>query len=170
MINGCGAADSFYPIKSLGTRYCKSCRKETEWAVMEVRRKVRVVFIPTVTLNKKYAVACCKCKTGYYISDAQKDFALSSPASCVEVKADGIEFHGITQAQPFYTPAPAAPQVQPSSAPAAPQAQQSPQQAQLIQTLKQVQLAQEVPQQRLCSCGAVLKPEDIYCPRCGMHR
>ena len=38
-INGCGAADSFYPIKDLGEFYCPECRQKRQMCLMEKKNK-----------------------------------------------------------------------------------------------------------------------------------
>lgn len=90
-INGCGAADSFYTMKSLGTHFCYHCNKEKEFALMEVKRKIVVAFIPTFSISTKYAVACKKCKLGYYVDDTLKD-DLYNGRKKIEVMRDRIEY------------------------------------------------------------------------------
>ena len=90
MINGIGAADSFYPIKTIGRFQCPSCRCEQSFALMTVKLKVRVVFIPTVTLNTKYAVACENCKSGFYIEERSKNDILNKKVD-VWVDENGVE-------------------------------------------------------------------------------
>lgn len=97
MIDGCGIADSFYVLKPLTGQMCRSCGKK-EYALMEVKRKIRVFYVPTVSINTKYAVACQKCKEGFYISEEQKDYILRNSASCVEVLADGVHLKGMDKA------------------------------------------------------------------------
>ncbi len=72
-VNGCGTGDSFHPIRILGNHYCKYCKSIQEYDLMEVKRKIKVFYIPTVSINTKYAVACKKCKNGYYIEDSIRD-------------------------------------------------------------------------------------------------
>jgi len=88
--NGCGASDSYYPLWQLGEHYCPVCNAQKPFSVMELRMKIRVFFIPTVTVNTKYAVACNKCKNGYYIDENQKNDIISGRAT-VEIKKDGAE-------------------------------------------------------------------------------
>ncbi|MDO5134115.1 MAG: zinc-ribbon domain-containing protein [Eubacteriales bacterium] len=88
-VNGCGVGDSFYPQKGLGLHFCKSCRSKQDFVLMEVRRKIKVFFIPTVSINVKYAVGCAKCKSGYYIDDKWKDALMNSKAT-IQVEDDGI--------------------------------------------------------------------------------
>ncbi|MBE6913235.1 MAG: hypothetical protein E7473_11995 [Ruminococcaceae bacterium] len=99
--NGCGATDSFYPIKSVGTFFCKHCGREVTFTLSEVRRKVRVVWIPTVTLTTKFAVVCTNCKTGFYVSDQQKDDILYERVS-LRMERDGLalEVKGESRPQP----------------------------------------------------------------------
>ena len=71
--NGCGTGDSFYPKLSLGNHFCKYCNSIQEFDLMEVRRKIKVFYVPTFSISTKYAVACKKCKNGYYIDDKTRD-------------------------------------------------------------------------------------------------
>lgn len=89
MYNGFGAADSYYPIKSVGKFYCNACNKEQEFSVMELKRKIRVLYIPTLTINSKFAVACNKCKNGYYIDDNQKNGLLYGRAIVKNISENG---------------------------------------------------------------------------------
>lgn len=95
-INGCGAADSFYPIKDLGEFYCSECRQKRQMCLMEVKRKIKVLYIPTVSINTKYAVGCRSCENGYYISDQQKDDLIYGRA-WPEITEDGLLLHQIKE-------------------------------------------------------------------------
>lgn len=88
-VNGCGATDSFYPMKDIGRFSCPHCRESRMLSLMEVKRKIRVIYIPTVSISTKYAVACAVCKNGYYISEQQKDDILYDRAE-VEVTSEGL--------------------------------------------------------------------------------
>lgn len=90
MINGCGAADSYKKIKGLGQGYCKNCGKERTFGLYELNRKVRVAWIPTVTLSTKCAVICEKCKCGSYVEGALLDAILKDKAVC-EFGKSGIK-------------------------------------------------------------------------------
>lgn len=145
MINGCGAADSYYLLKSLPGHTCRLCRKN-DYALMELKRKIRVLYIPTVSLSTKYAVVCPKCKEGYYVSDAQKDFILRNDPSCVEIVSDGVVIHGFGSSQP----------------------------ERIIDTEVVTEVEEQpVPETKgaYCSnCGAVLSPNTIFCTQCGTRR
>ena len=91
MINGIGAADSYYPITNVGTFYCKDCRKEQAFQLMELKMKIRILYIPTVSINTKYAVVCPKCKTGYYVEEQVKNNIVDGKTK-VNVTSDGLEF------------------------------------------------------------------------------
>lgn len=67
--NGCGATDHFKKVKSLGIQLCPQCQKAAEFFLEEVKFKVDIFFIPTVTLKSRYAVMCSKCKQGEFCSD-----------------------------------------------------------------------------------------------------
>lgn len=88
--NGFGAAESFYPIRGVGTHFCRVCKKDQPWSVMEARMKIRLLYIPTLTVNTKYVVACDKCKNGYYVEKQDKEDLLYN---CKELKvhSDGVE-------------------------------------------------------------------------------
>ena len=89
--NGCGASDSYYPIKFIEERHCKICSARTSFSLMELRMKIKVFFIPTVTVNTKYAIVCEKCKNGFYISEEQKNGVMDN--SLIPIIADdGINF------------------------------------------------------------------------------
>lgn len=94
-INGFGASDSYYVLKGLQAAHCPNCRKETQWALMELKMKIRLLYIPTVSVGTKYAVACSKCKNGYYVDERQRDFILNNSADRVSITGDGIILHGI---------------------------------------------------------------------------
>lgn len=94
-INGFGASDSYYVLKGLQTARCPNCRKETQWALMELKMKIRLLYIPTVSVGTKYAVTCTKCKNGYYVDERQRDFILNNPADRVSIAEDGVVLHGI---------------------------------------------------------------------------
>ncbi len=89
MIDGCGVADSFYPISDVGTFYCNCCRKEQPFKLMEVKMKIRVFFVPTVPIKTKWAIACHKCKTGFYIKEYMKDSILAGKTK-VDVTSEGV--------------------------------------------------------------------------------
>lgn len=90
-VNGFGAADSYYPLKPVGNFYCKCCRKEQQFSVMELKRKIKILYIPTVSLYSKFAVACDKCKNGYYIDEASKVALLYGMAVVTGITENGPE-------------------------------------------------------------------------------
>lgn len=63
---------------------------------MEVKRKIKVLYIPTVSINTKYAVGCRSCENGYYISDQQKDDLIYGRA-WPEITEDGLLLHQIKE-------------------------------------------------------------------------
>lgn len=83
LINGCGASDSFVKVRDICQGFCRDCKKVQMFGLFEVKRKVRVVWIPTVTLNTKYAVACTKCKSGIYVEDRILNEILANRAEFV---------------------------------------------------------------------------------------
>lgn len=151
MLNGFGAADSYYPIKELPGLQCRRCKK-ADMALMELRMKIRIVYIPTFTIGKKYAVCCPKCKEGFYVDDAQRTFILNHDASCVQVSDEGItlvddEADAVEAApQAASLPEPEeAPVAAPPAEPAAAKEEAAPK----------------------CSCGAELIPGALFCMKCG---
>lgn len=83
LINGCGTSDSFVKVQDMCQGFCRNCKKVQMFGFFEVKRKVRVVWIPTVTLNTKYAVACTKCKSGIYVEDQILNEILANRAELV---------------------------------------------------------------------------------------
>ena len=155
LINGCGAADSYYVLKMLPNHPCISCGK-SDYALMEVKMKIRVFFIPTVPIKTRYGVICPKCKNGYYVTEEQKNYILRADPSCVEVTSDGAIIRGIHSESVIdeaeYVPEDIAPEETASG-----------------QGDKYLPVPDEESpsQQRVCSCGAALMEYDIYCSKCG---
>ena len=88
IINGFGWSDSYYPRLNLGQHYCKFCNSMQNFALMEVKAKIRIFFVPTVSFSTKYCVCCEKCQNGIYVNDEQRDLLLYRGAK-IEVR-DGI--------------------------------------------------------------------------------
>lgn len=138
MVNGCGTGDSFYPKLILGNHFCKHCKSIQEFDLMEIRRKIRVFFVPTISINTKYGVACKKCKNGFYIEDALRDDLLYG-RKAIEVRSGEIVY--------FDTKAASATDPLPSAAETARSAS---------------------PQNRFCKyCGTELKEGMPFCAACG---
>lgn len=174
-IDGCGVGDSFYPKQDLGSFYCYGCQSIQEFALMEVKRKIKVLYIPTVSINTKYAVGCKKCKNGYYIDDQQRDDLLFR-RSAIEVKADGIYFKQISAPPSHAAPTPTAPERQ-NAVPAASGGKtcpscgkQQPGSGKFCVYCGTPLPAQETaPKQKFCVyCGAKLPPGQLFCGECGM--
>lgn len=108
-INGFGASDSYRTLKELKTARCPSCKRDTVFALMELKMRIRLLYIPTVPIGTKYAVACTRCKNGYYVNEEQRNFILDNPASVVTIASDGVVLHGI-HAQKEAIEAPVVPQ------------------------------------------------------------
>ena len=87
-INGCGAADSFKKMKDLGTKWCGACSRQTETYLCQVNRKIRVFYIPTLTLKSSYGVVCWRCKQGYYVSEEDAGRLL---AGAVKTQVESVE-------------------------------------------------------------------------------
>ncbi len=134
---------------------------------MEVKRKIKVFYIPTVSIDTKYAVGCKKCKSGYYINDQQRDDLLFH-RSTIEVHADGIYFKQIGT-----PPADAAPR----SAPSVPDGAVCPScgKAQAaggkfcVFCGTPIPAQAAAPAQKFCvHCGAKLEPGQLFCNECGI--
>lgn len=89
-LNGMGWGDSFYPKLGLGCHYCIHCKSMEEFVLCEVKTKIKVFFIPTVSIKTSYAVTCAKCKEGYYISDEQRDALLYQGAGIKVDEKTGV--------------------------------------------------------------------------------
>lgn len=98
-INGFGAADSYYPIRPIGEFYCSDCKKNKPFSLMELRMKIRVLFIPTVTINTKYAVVCEHCHSGYYVDEQTKDDILQNRVH-IQIADDGLIIKKLSAASP----------------------------------------------------------------------
>ena len=105
LINGCGASDSYYKIKDVAHAFCPSCNAMRTFALMELRMKIRVLWIPTVPISKKYAVVCPVCKSGYYVDEQQKDDILYERVQ-VEVVKDGVILRKKNEPQRIPQPTP----------------------------------------------------------------
>lgn len=103
LYNGCGASDSYYKIKDLEAAYCNSCKTVRTFQLMELKRKIRVFWVPTLSIDTKYAVVCPYCKNGWYVEEHQKDSILKGTVS-VEIGEDGITLQKVQKKQP--TPPP----------------------------------------------------------------
>lgn len=66
---------------------------------MELRMKIRVLFIPTVTINTKYAVVCEHCHSGYYVDEQTKDDILQNRVH-IQIADDGLIIKKLSAASP----------------------------------------------------------------------
>ena len=71
LFNGFGVADKFKKVKSLGFRTCPNCGKYKEFHLCEVKRKIHLLYIPTISYKNSYAIMCSHCEKGKYIPDEQ---------------------------------------------------------------------------------------------------
>ena len=94
LFNGCGVADKFKKIKSLGEHDCPHCGKYKEFHVCEVKRKIHVFYIPTFSYKNSYAVMCSHCDNGKYVSSEWAHTLLtgaSPTGSIFEIQAQVIQ-------------------------------------------------------------------------------
>lgn len=166
-VNGFGATDRFVPIRNLGTFQCPHCKQERMLQLMEVQRKVSLLYIQTVTINTKYAIACASCQSGYYIEEQQKDDILYGRAiatiteqGAVLLKKEKIIDAPEKQEKPSL--------LQNSQAERQTQsAQQNTQQDTQQNTLAGQQAQAERPRRRFCGrCGSPLDEQTGRCPVC----
>lgn len=162
-INGCGASDSYYPLRTLTGMTCPSCGK-ADLALTELRMKIRVFYIPTFTIGKKYGILCPRCKNGYYVSDAQRDYVMSHGAECVQLLPDGIQIIPVEEAAAL----PEEKQEQPAAVPAAADAASAEKPAE--EAPVQPVTAEEKPAEEAPADGlAFVYRKSKVCPDCGMH-
>lgn len=90
LFNGCGASDSYKKVMDIKQAYCRFCKKVQMFGLYELDRKIRIVYIPTITTSRKCAVICPKCKNGVYVEDAMRDAILMNRAE-VMITQNGIE-------------------------------------------------------------------------------
>lgn len=180
LINGCGASDSFVKVQDICQGFCRNCKKVQIFGLFEVKRKVRVVWIPTVTLNTKYAVACTKCKSGVYVEDQilntilanRAEFVFDSNGSISISEAPGSQFQAPVETQQQEMPKRSAassdiPRADPVLSQAAKSAQGS------SSSLQNVGLAREgvpsfVQRKKVCPrCGLMYISSKEQCDVCG---
>lgn len=171
-INGCGASDSYYPLKELTGKTCPQCGK-ANMSLMELRMKIRVFYIPTFTIGKKYGILCPKCKQGYYVSDEQRDYVMSHGAACVNLLADGIQIVPVEEDAVLPEEKPVLPDdaaaVPAEAVPAAAEAVP----AKPVEPARDVEIAAPVADPRAEAASEapltfVYKKSKV-CPDCGMH-
>lgn len=78
-VDGCGAKDYFKKMKYLGERMCPRCKMLTPFYLEQVKHKVSVFYIPTVTLKERYAIMCDSCKTGALVEGAEMHRLMAVP-------------------------------------------------------------------------------------------
>lgn len=160
-VDGFGVGDSFYPKLGLGQHYCSFCKSMQEFALMEVRRKIKLLYIPTVSINTKYAVGCAKCKSGYYITDEQRDEILYRGAQ-IEVKSDGIIIKQIGENAPA--------RIQQAAESVCPKCGREQPNPGKFCSYCGASLQFDEPQQknRICkTCGAAILDGQMFCTECG---
>lgn len=142
-INGCGVADAFRKVKSLGAHDCPVCGKFKEFHLREVKKKVYVVFIPTFTLESSYAVMCSHCDQGRFVSMEWAHTLLTGTAP------KGRLYPENPAQEPLPEPAPAPEELPASETP--PIAEALPE-----------------PAQKMCPhCGTACEDGHAFCGNCG---
>lgn len=81
LFNGCGVADKFKKVKSLGEHECPHCGKYKEFHLCEVKRKIHVFYIPTLSCSNSYAVMCSHCDNGKYVPEEWAHALLTAPGA-----------------------------------------------------------------------------------------
>lgn len=178
-VNGFGATDRFVPIRNLGTFQCPHCKQERMLQLMEVQRKVSLLYIQTVTINTKYAIACASCQNGYYIEEQQKDDILygRAIATITEQGAVLLKREKIIDAPEKQEKQENTEKQEKQEKPSLPQNSQAGQQAQSARqntwqntqqdTLAERQAQAERPRRRFCGrCGSPLDGQTGRCPVC----
>lgn len=178
-VNGFGATDRFVPIRNLGTFQCPHCKQERMLQLMEVQRKVSLLYIQTVTINTKYAIACASCQNGYYIEEQQKDDILygRAIATITEQGAVLLKKEKIIDAPEKQEKQENTEKQEKQEKPSLPQNSQAGQQAQSARqntwqntqqdTLAERQARAGHPRRRFCGrCGSSLDGQTGRCPVC----
>ena len=178
-VNGFGATDRFVPIRNLGTFQCPHCKQERMLQLMEVQRKVSLLYIQTVTINTKYAIACASCQNGYYIEEQQKDDILygRAIATITEQGAVLLKREKIIDAPEKQEKQENTEKQEKQEKPSLPQNSQAGQQAQSARqntwqntqqdTLAERQARAGHPRRRFCGrCGSSLDGQTGRCPVC----
>lgn len=160
-VNGCGVADHFKKIKSLGTHVCPDCKNSAEFFLEEVKQKIDIIFIPTLTLKSQYAVMCKKCRRGSLCSTEWAGYLLRQTEepkvifeNDAEAKGWSKEYggFGFQERQAAKTPLPELP-LQTAAKP--------------IQTV-QPQEPAPVQSGKACpKCGKRAETTVSFCPKCG---
>ena len=71
-----GAGSGHRKKAYLGVRICPHCGKLSHFYLMEQAQQVSLFFVPVVRWGKHWGIACSRCKAGFEIEDAEKDFCL----------------------------------------------------------------------------------------------
>lgn len=152
--NGCGVADHFKVIKSLGTHICPSCKKPTEFTLDEANQKIDILWIPTFTLKSRYAVMCKKCKTGEFCSAEWAGYLLNQSGSPeVFLESEAKKKGWSVETQSFSGTVPA---IQQTAAPPLPEK---------VNPVKQPVSSNT---QLTCpSCGNIQEVGNKFCSKCG---
>ncbi|MDO5348751.1 MAG: zinc-ribbon domain-containing protein [Lachnospiraceae bacterium] len=162
-VNGCGVTDHFKKVKSLGTHVCPDCKNSAEFFLEEVKQKIDIVFIPTLTLKSQYAVMCKKCRRGSYCSTEWAGYLLrqtEDPGIIFESDAEAKGWSkesggfGFQESQAATTPLPPLPAPPPLT-------EAKPIQAAQPQTPPPAQSGKICPK-----CGSPAETGTLFCPKC----
>ncbi|MDO4328923.1 MAG: zinc-ribbon domain-containing protein [Lachnospiraceae bacterium] len=153
-VNGCGVTDHFKKIKSLGTHVCPDCKNPAEFFLEEVKQKIDIIFIPTLTLKSQYAVMCKKCRRGSFCSTEWAGYLLRQTEdpkvifeSDAEAKGWSKEFGGFSSRE---------------------RQAEEPSLQMTAKPLQAVQPQEPVQSGKVCpKCGNRAETAVLFCPRCG---
>ena len=104
---------------------------------MELKMRITVLFIPTVSVKTHYGIVCPKCKNGFEVNEKQRDFVLKNGPDCVKITKEGVKFLGIEDIEPMEPPKP------------------------------QPVIEEKTQTKELCACGAELTEGMVFCSKCG---
>lgn len=59
-INGCGTSDKATKIMFIKKEHCQCCNSEQDFYLYEVKKRITLVFVPIVNIQKKHGIFCSK--------------------------------------------------------------------------------------------------------------
>lgn len=175
-VNGCGVTDHFKKVKSLGTHVCPDCKNSAEFFLEEVKQKIDIVFIPTLTLKSQYAVMCKKCRRGSFCSTEWAGYLLrqtEDPGIIFESDAEAKGWSkesggfGFQESQAATTPLPPPPPLTEAKPIQAAQPQIPPPVQPQTSPLGQPQTSPLGQSGKVCpKCGNAAEAGTLFCPKC----